>query len=72
MKICIVSDSHDHSDLLAAAVESAHAHGAQAVIHCGDIIGASTLMVNPGTVAGLSAPSTYAVGDLATGEFRIV
>lgn len=43
MKICIVSDSHDRADALAAAVETAQAQGAQAVIHCGDIIGANTL-----------------------------
>ncbi len=165
MIICIVSDSHDHTDLLSAAVASAQSKGAQAVIHCGDIIGANTLrglqqfglpvhavhgnnlgdfmaltrltsqpgsvvryhgdhadfelagkrlfvthyphiargmactgdydlvccghshealieriynvrggttlMVNPGTIAGLGAPSTYVVGDLAAGEFRI-
>jgi len=165
MKICIVSDSHDHGKLLASAVEAAAAQGAQAVIHCGDVIGSNTLrglqhiglpvhvvhgnnvgdvmamtrlaaepgsvvryygndaqieiagrrifavhyphiaegmaatgawdlvccghshradiahvrnvrggatlLVNPGTVAGLSAPATYALGDLATLEFVI-
>jgi len=43
MKICIVSDSHDRAEPLAAAVMQAHAEGAQAVIHCGDLIGANTL-----------------------------
>lgn len=43
MKICIVSDSHDRSDPLAAAIAEAQASGAQAVIHCGDLIGANTL-----------------------------
>lgn len=43
MKICIVSDSHDRSEPLVAAVSAAHAAGAQAVIHCGDLIGAQTL-----------------------------
>lgn len=43
MKICIVSDSHDRSDALAAAVSRAQGAGAQAVIHCGDVIGAHTL-----------------------------
>lgn len=165
MIICIVSDSHDHSVLLATAVKAAAARGAQAVIHCGDVIGPNTLralqciglpvhvvhgnnvgdilamtrlaaepgsvvryhgndaqleiagrkifavhyphiaegmattgewdlvccghshraliarrsnikggetlLVNPGTVAGLSAPATYAFGDLATLEFTI-
>jgi uncharacterized protein len=43
LKICIVSDSHDRSEPLAAAVSAAQAAGAQAVIHCGDVIGAHTL-----------------------------
>lgn len=43
MKICIVSDSHDRGPRMAAAVESAKAEGAQAVIHCGDVIGTNTL-----------------------------
>jgi putative phosphoesterase len=43
MKICIVSDSHDRAPMLAAAVTAAKAAGAQAVIHCGDLIGAMTL-----------------------------
>ncbi|CAG0951422.1 hypothetical protein BURK2_00219 [Burkholderiales bacterium] len=43
MKICIVSDSHDRAPALAAAVARAMAEGAEAVIHCGDIIGANTL-----------------------------
>ncbi|MBU1235694.1 MAG: metallophosphatase family protein [Gammaproteobacteria bacterium] len=43
MKVCIVSDSHDRGPLLAAAVEAAKAEGAEAVIHCGDIIGGNTL-----------------------------
>jgi putative phosphoesterase len=43
MKICIVSDSHDRSDPLAQAVREGAAEGAEAVIHCGDIIGTQTL-----------------------------
>ena len=43
MKICIVSDSHDASPLLAAAVERARARNAAVVLHCGDIIGPNTL-----------------------------
>ena len=43
MKICIVSDSHDRAEPLAAAITAAKASGAQAVIHCGDLIGAQTL-----------------------------
>lgn len=43
MKICIVSDSHDRGDMLAAAISSAKTMGAEAVIHCGDLIGGNTL-----------------------------
>jgi hypothetical protein len=43
MKICIVSDSHDRAQHLSAAVADAKAQGAEAVIHCGDIIGGNTL-----------------------------
>jgi putative phosphoesterase len=43
MKICVVSDSHDRAPMLAAAVAAAKAAGAEAVVHCGDLIGAMTL-----------------------------
>jgi len=43
MKVCIVSDSHDRADALAGAVREAAALGAEAVLHCGDVIGAQTL-----------------------------
>ena len=43
MKIGIVSDSHDRAPALAAAVASAKAAGAEAIVHCGDLIGANTL-----------------------------
>ena len=52
MKVCIVSDSHDRADPLAGAVRAAKAAGAQAVIHCGDIIGTQTLRAAMG--AGLT------------------
>jgi len=38
-----LSDSHDHREPLAAAVAEAKALGAQAVLHCGDLIAPSTL-----------------------------
>lgn len=44
MKVCIVSDSHDRADALAQAVGEARALGAQAVVHCGDLIGAQTVL----------------------------
>ena len=43
MKVCIVSDSHDRADPLARGRAQAAAEGAQAVIHCGDVIGTQTL-----------------------------
>ena len=51
MKICIVSDSHDRADGLAQAVSEAKAQGAEAVIHCGDLIGAQT--IKPALAHGL-------------------
>ncbi|HKK06366.1 MAG: metallophosphoesterase family protein [Gammaproteobacteria bacterium] len=43
MKICIVSDSHDNRRLLALAVEDAKARGAEAILHCGDVVAPTTL-----------------------------
>ena len=45
MKICIVSDSHDHRPLLEAAVRAAKEQGAEAVLHCGDVVAPGTLSV---------------------------
>ena len=43
MKVCILSDSHDHIPLIDAAVAQAKAAGAEAVLHCGDVVAPSTL-----------------------------
>ncbi len=43
MKVCLLSDSHDRGDLLVAAVEEAVTRGAEAVLHCGDVVAPSTL-----------------------------
>ena len=43
MKLCILSDSHDHIPLLDAAVAAAREAGAEAVLHCGDVVAPSTL-----------------------------
>ena len=51
VKICVVSDSHDRADALARAVREAKARGAEAVVHCGDLIGAQTL--KPALALGL-------------------
>jgi len=45
MRICILSDSHDNRALLEAAVADAAARGAEAIIHCGDVVAPSTLSV---------------------------
>ena len=63
MKVCIVSDSHDRADALAQAVGEAKALGAEAVIHCGDLIGAQT--VKPALAHGLPVHLVHGnnVGD---------
>jgi uncharacterized protein len=63
MKICIVSDSHDRADALAKAVHEARALGAEAVIHCGDLIGAQTM--KPALAAGLPVHAIHGnnIGD---------
>lgn len=43
MKVCILSDSHDHIPLLDAAVADARSMGAETVLHCGDVVAPSTL-----------------------------
>ncbi len=43
MKVCILSDSHDHIPLLEEAVRNARDLGAKAVLHCGDVVAPSTL-----------------------------
>lgn len=48
MKICIVSDSHDNRFLLDAAVKDGKKRGAEAVLHCGDVVAPTTLRIlNP-------------------------
>jgi len=45
MKICIVSDSHDNRYLLSAAIKDACERGAEAVLHCGDVVAPTTLRI---------------------------
>lgn len=45
MKICILSDSHDNRKLLRAAVEHAVEHGAEVILHAGDVVAPSTFNV---------------------------
>jgi putative phosphoesterase len=51
MRVCIVSDSHDRAEPLAQAVREAKTRGAEAVIHCGDLIGTQSL--KPALAVGL-------------------
>lgn len=45
MKVCILSDSHDHIPRLQSAAEQAADAGAQAILHCGDIVAPGILNV---------------------------
>jgi len=65
MKICIVSDSHDRAEPLAAAIAEAHAAGAQAVIHCGDLIGVNTLRASLKLGIPIHAVHGNNIGDVA-------
>ncbi|MBK9161233.1 MAG: metallophosphoesterase family protein [Nitrosomonadales bacterium] len=65
MKICIVSDSHDRSASLFAAIMAANALGAQAIIHCGDLIGANTLRASLDLGIPIHAVHGNNIGDVA-------
>jgi len=71
VKICIVSDSHDRADALGQAVREAKAQGAEAVIHCGDLIGAQT--VKPALAHGLPVHLIHGnnVGDPQALHFQM-
>ena len=65
MNICIVSDSHDRSAPLVAAIIEAQASGAQAVIHCGDLIGVNTLRASLELGIPIHAVHGNNIGDVA-------
>ena len=65
MKICIVSDSHDRSDPLVEAIKEAQASGAEAVIHCGDLIGVNTLRASLKLGIPIHAVHGNNIGDVA-------
>jgi uncharacterized protein len=52
LKICILSDSHDHREPFAAAAREAKALGAEAILHCGDLVAPSTLHA----ISGIELP----------------
>jgi hypothetical protein len=70
MKICIVSDSHDRAEPLAKAVARGKALGAEAVIHCGDLIGAQT--IKPALASGLPVHAIHGnnIGDAQAMHFQ--
>jgi len=47
-----------------------HSHESE-VRRVGNVKGGETWLVNPGTVAGLAAPRTWALGDLAAMKFEL-
>lgn len=54
-----------------ALVCCGHSHTAEVLLQA-NILGATTVIANPGTVAGVGAPrATWILGDLATLEFQI-
>jgi putative phosphoesterase len=65
MKICIVSDSHDRSPPLVAAIAEAQTAGAKAVIHCGDLIGVNTLRASLKLGIPIHAVHGNNIGDVA-------
>ena len=71
MKICIISDSHDHREHLSAAVSDAKSRGAEAILHCGDLVAPSTLhVIQPmglpiHLIHGNNAGDTYHLARLA-------
>jgi uncharacterized protein len=66
MKICILSDSHDHIALIDAAVGHAKAVGVEAVLHCGDVVAPSTLHCLPRHGLPVHVIHGNNVGDLYT------
>ncbi|HSF20582.1 MAG TPA: metallophosphoesterase family protein [Burkholderiales bacterium] len=63
----MVSDSHDHREPLAAAVAEAKALGAQAVLHCGDLVAPSTLHA----IIGLELPIHLIHGNNAGDMYHL-
>ncbi len=72
MKVCVLSDSHDHIPLLDAAVAEAKSLGAEMVLHCGDVVAPSTLACLEGhglpvhVIHGNNSGDLYSLGRLAS------
>jgi uncharacterized protein len=78
MKICILSDSHDHIALLDAAVARAKDAGVEAVLHCGDVVAPSTLRclekhgLPVHVIHGNNTGDLYTLGRLAADTTNVV
>jgi putative phosphoesterase len=78
MKVCILSDSHDHIALLDAAVNASRTLGAEAVLHCGDVVAPSTLGclqahgLPTHVIHGNNTGDLYTLGRIATRTDSVV
>jgi putative phosphoesterase len=78
MKICILSDSHDHIPLLEYAVAEAKERGAEAILHCGDVVAPSTLQkINKfglpvHVIHGNNTGDLYTLGQLASRSQSVI
>ena len=78
MKVCILSDSHDHIPLLEAAVAEARELGAEAVLHCGDVVAPSTLRrlnayrLPVHVIHGNNTGDLYTLGQMATRADNVI
>lgn len=78
MIICILSDSHDHIPLLDAAVAEAKGRGAEAVLHCGDVVAPSTLkclnkhQLPVHVIHGNNTGDLYSLGQMATKPQNVI
>jgi hypothetical protein len=78
MKLCILSDSHDHIPLLDAAVAAAREAGAETVLHCGDVVAPSTLRclerhgLPAHVIHGNNTGDMYTLGRLAADPQSVV
>lgn len=78
MKICILSDSHDHIPLLDHAVAEARQRGAEAVLHCGDVVAPSSLKclvkhhLPTHVIHGNNSGDLYTLGQLANNPENVI
>ena len=65
MKVAVISDSHDHRAKFKQAAMLASEHGAEAILHCGDIIAPSTLKESRQSGLPIHAIHGNNTGDLS-------